>query len=173
MPIENPPASAADRLERQVQRLTAAVAVLGVGFALTVTWGLLPRPEVSASQFTLRDGAGTRRGALALREDGSPTVRLNNAAGRAILYGVVLPDGTPRFRLSDTTGQNRIVLEVTADGSAHARLLDPRGRTGVHAWLAPDGHPSLDVRWGAASRHVTLPDSTGGPESAHRAPRER
>lgn len=160
--MPNPAEPPAGPLERRVQRLTAAVAVLATGFALAVVWALVPRPEVSAARFMLRDAQGAWRGALALREDGSPTVRLNDANGRAMLYGVVLPDGTPRLRLGDSTGRSRVVLEVSPAGEPHAWLLDAKGRTGVHAWLAADGRPALDARWGTSSRHLTLPDSTGG-----------
>lgn len=163
MPNEKPPAPAG-ALERRVERLTAAVAVLATGFALAVAWALVPRPELSASRFMLRDARGTWLGALALREDGSPTLRLNDASGRAIVYGVVLPDGRSRLRLGDAGGRSRIVLELSADGSPHARLLDGNGRTGVHAWLEPNGRPAMDVRWGGAFRHVTLPDSAAGPD---------
>lgn len=162
MPNDNPLPRADGALERRVDRLTAAVAVLSVGFALAVAWALAPRPEVAASRFMLRDGVGRWRGALALDPEGNPTVRLNDAEGRAMLYGIVRADGTPRLRLGDGAGRNRIVLELAADGSPRARLLDANGRTGVQAWLDPDGRPRLDVRWGASFRHFTLPDSTGG-----------
>lgn len=162
MPNENALPRAAGALERRVDRLTAAVAVLAVGFVLAVVWALLPRPEVGAARFMLRDDVGRWRGALALDPEGNPTVRLNDPDGRALLYGVVRSDGTPRFRLSDATGRSRVVLEMSADGSPRAQLLDANGRTGVQAWLDPDGRPRLDVRWGASFRHFTLPDSTGG-----------
>jgi hypothetical protein len=162
MPNENAPLRAAGALERRVDRLTAAVAVLAVGFALAVVWALLPRPELSAARFMLRDDVGRWRGALALDPEGNPTVRLNDPDGRALLYGVVRSDGTPRLRLSDASGRNRVVLEIAVDGSPRAHLLDADGRTGVQAWLEPDGRPRLDVRWGSSFRHVTLPDSTGG-----------
>jgi hypothetical protein len=166
MPNENSTEREAGTLERRVERLTAAVAVLAVGFALAVVWALVPRPEVNASRFMLRDGKGAWRGALAIREDGSPTVRLNDAKGRAILYGAVLPDGTPRFRLSDSTGQSRIVLEIWPTGLPHAQLLDANGRTGVDAWLEPDGRPEMNLRWGRTVRNLTLADSTGGSSAA-------
>jgi hypothetical protein len=162
MPIESPLPRAAGALERRVDRLTAAVAVLAVGFALAVAWALMPRPEVNAARFMLRDGAGRWRGALALDPEGNPTVRLNDPEGRATLYGVVRADGTPRLRLGDAGGRNRIVLELSPDGSPHARLLDGNGRTGVHAWLESDGRPELEARWGGRQRRITLADSAGG-----------
>jgi hypothetical protein len=166
MPNANPSTAPPAPLERRLQRLTAAFAVLAVGFALSIAWNFLPRPEVSASRFMLRGPDGTWRGALALREDGSPTVRLNDAASRARLYGVVLPDGSPRLRLIDGAGRSRLVLELAPDGSPRARLIDEAGRSGLNASLGADGRPVLDVRWGSAFRRITLPDSAGPPETA-------
>lgn len=162
MPNENPTERAAGPLESRVQRLTAAVAVLATGYALIVVWALLPRTELTASHFTLRDARGAWRGALELRDDGSPIFRLNDSTGRAMLYGAVLPNGTPRFRLADPEGRSRIVLEMYPGGVPHAQLLDANGRSGVDAWLEPDGRPELNVRWGRSHRNITLPDSTGG-----------
>ena len=162
MPNENPPERAAGPLERRVERLTAAVAVLATGFALTVVWALVPREELTASHFTLRDAKGAWRGALEIRDDGSPIIRLNDSTGRAMLYGAVLPNGTPRFRLSDAEGRSRLVLEMWPGGVPHAQLLDANGRTGVDAWLEPDGRPELNLRWGKTVRNLTLADSTGG-----------
>lgn len=172
MPNETPPAAPAGPLERRVQRLTAAVAVLAVGFALAVAWALVPRPELDASRFMLRDEHGRWRGALAIDLEGNPTVRLNDVTGRAMLYGVVRADGTPRLRLADSSGRSRIVFEMRAGGTPHAQLLDAAGRTGVHAWLDSTGRPALDVLWGTSFRHVTLPDSTGG-GAARSGPRGR
>jgi hypothetical protein len=165
-----PTGGPAGSLERRVQRLAAAVAVLAVGLALSLLWHFLPHPESNASRFILRDAAGTWRGGLEMSPDGNPTLRLNDARGRAMLYGLVQSDGTPRFRLSDSTGTSRIVLEVYPDGSPHAMLLGTNGRTGIHAWLGAGGQPSLDVRYGPASRHFDLRDSTAAPNA--RSPRD-
>ena len=86
-------------LERRVARMSALVAVLAVGLAIAVAWHFVPRPALDASRFMLRDSVGTWRGALMLREDGSPVIRLNDERSRARLYGVVTPDGRPRLRL--------------------------------------------------------------------------
>ena len=162
MPNEKLTERAAGSLERHVDRLTAAVAVLAIGYLLAIVWALSPRRELTSSHFTLRDAKGAWRGALELRDDGSPIIRLNDSTGRAMLYGAVLPDGTPRFRLADLEGRSRIVLEMQPGGVPHAQLLDENGRTGVDAWLEPDGRPELNVRWGRNIRNLTLPDSTGG-----------
>lgn len=160
MPTDTPARRPPVPLERRVQRLTAAVAALAVGLALAVLWALLPRPALEARAFVLRDVHGAWRGGLVMDPEGNPTLRLNDVNARAILYGVIRDDGTPRLRLSDSTGRSRIALEVFPDGTPHAQLLDANGRTGVHAWLDPDGRPVVDVRWGAAYRRFTLPDST-------------
>ena len=167
MPNENPTERAAGTLERRIDRLTAAVAVLAVGFVLIIVWALVPRRELTASHFTLRDDKGARRGALEIRGDGSPIFRLNDSTGRAMLYGAVQPNGAPRFRLADSRGFSRIVLEMHPGDMPHAQLLDENGRTGVDAWLEPNGRPGLNLRWGKTVRHLTLADSTGGGGRAH------
>lgn len=159
MPDLERPAVSPHPLERRVERLTAAVAVLAVGFALSVLWNLVPRPQLDASRFVLRDAAGRWRGSLEVDPQGLPTIRLNNRAGRATLYGVAFDDGTQRFRLGDSHGDSRLVLEVSPDGSPHLQLVNDEGRTGIHAWLAPTGQPWVDLRWGSVSRSFTLPDS--------------
>lgn len=153
-------------LARRVERLTAAVAVLAVGFALAVAWALAPRPELDAERFLLRDGEGRFRGALALDDEGRPTVRLNDPSGRAMLYGVVREDGTPRLRLGDAAGTSRLVLELEADGTPHARLLDAAGRTAAHAWLDADGRAAIEARRGATVRELTPPDSAAARSAA-------
>jgi hypothetical protein len=170
MTIAPSPAGAPGPLERRVQRLTAAVAVLSVGLALSVLWRFIPQPDLNASRFLLRDSAGTWRGSLEMGYDGSPTMRLNDVRGRAMLYANVLPDGTPRFRLADSSGASRVVLEVYPDGTPHARLLGPTGRTGIHAWLRPSGQPGLDVRWGSVMRSFEIPDSSA--LAATKSPRD-
>lgn len=160
MPNPEPEARLA-ALARRVERLTAAIAVLAVGWLLAVAWALAPRPELDAERFLLRDGAGRFRGALALDDEGCPTVRLNDPSGRAMLYGVVRADGTPRLRLGDAGGVSRIVLELEADGTPHARLCDAAGRTAAHAWLDAEGRPAIEARRGAAVREITPPDSAG------------
>lgn len=153
-------------LARRVERLTAAVAVLAVGLLLVVAWAVAPRPELDAERFLLRDGAGRFRGALALDEEGRPTVRLNDPSGRAMLYGVVRDDGTPRLRLGDAGGTSRLVLELEPDGTPHARLLDAAGRTAAHAWLDAEGRPAIEARRGAAVREITPPDSAAARPAA-------
>ena len=165
------PAASPSPLERRVDRLIAAVAVLAVGLVLSLLWNLLPRPQLDASRFVLRDARGRWRGSLEVDPKGLPTIRLNNAAGRATLYGVAFDDGTQRFRLGDSHGDSRLVLEVEPDGSPHLQLVNDEGRTGIHAWLAPTGQPWVDLRWGSVSRSFTLPDSARAPERER--PRDR
>jgi hypothetical protein len=170
MTIPAPSPATAASLERRVERLTAAVAVLAVGLALSVLWHFVPRPQLDASRFILRGGKGAWRGSLEMDTSGNPVLRLNDANGRAMLYGVVIADGTTRLRLADTTGLSRVVFEVGTDRTPHAWLLDSGGRTGVHARLAADGQPIVELRRGARWRQFTLGDTAAAPET--RSPRD-
>jgi hypothetical protein len=146
-------------LERRVQRLTAAVAVLAVGLALSITGHFLPHPQLDATAFVVRDAAGERRGTLGMDGAGNPELRLNDARGRAMLYGVVIKDGTTRLRLADTTGMSRLVFEVGDDRTPNVWLLDSHGREGLRVRVARENRPIIDMRWGGAWRQVTLNDS--------------
>ena len=164
-----PESSRLAALESRVLRLSAIAAMLGVGLALLWAWNVAPRPALDAERFMLRDSVGTWRGALMLREDGSPVVRLNDRNGRARVYGVVTPDGLPRFRLIDTTGVSRIVLELTAHGGPSIRLADRTGSTRVQVNLDSTGAPWADMRWGLRSRSITPADSLADGSPAKRA----
>ncbi|MBI5170270.1 MAG: hypothetical protein HZA61_12350 [Candidatus Eisenbacteria bacterium] len=144
-------------LERRIARLTAACAVLAAGLAIAVAWHFVPRPALDASRFMLRDSVGTWRGALMLREDGSPVLRLNDERSRARLYGVVTPDGRPRLRLLDSTGVTRTVLELEPSGEPSVRLTGADGRSRVHAGIDSTGSGWAEVR------------GTGGVRSVHSA----
>jgi hypothetical protein len=152
-------------LERRVDRLTAAVAVLGAGLALSVAWHFVPRPQVDASRFVLRDAQGRWRGGLELDPEGNPTVRLNDERERARLFGIVTPDGRARFRLADSTGASRVVFEAEADGRPQAWLIDSRGHTAINARVEGDDRPVATLRWGSAARVFTLADSSAAPEA--------
>lgn len=143
------------RLERRTARLGALVAMLTLGLALSVARWFLPQPAVDASRFMLRDSTGAWRGALMLREDGSPVLRLNDERSRARLYGVVTPDGRPRLRLLDSTGVTRTVLELAADGTPSVRLTDSTGHTAVHAALDSAGSGWAEVHGTGGTRSVS------------------
>jgi hypothetical protein len=128
------------------------VTVLGVGFALLLASHLTPRPQLDAERFVLRDSTRAFRGGLMIREDGSPVIRLNDADGRARLYGVVTPEGMPRLRLTDAAGHHRVVLELGADARPHAKWMDDSGRTRMHLWLDETGEPVWEMRGGAGTR---------------------
>lgn len=154
-------------LERRVERLYALVAVLAVGLGVAVAWHFVPRPALDASRFMLRDSAGTWRGALMLREDGSPVIRLNDERSRARLYGVVTPDGRPRLRLLDSTGTSRTVLELETNGAPSVRLSGADGHSLVHAGVDSAGSGWAEVRGPGGSREVHAP------AAAESAPRRR
>ncbi len=143
------------QLEARVARLGAVAAMLALGLALvTVRW-FVPQPALEASRFMLRDSVGTWRGALMLREDGSPVIRLNDANSRARLYGVVTPDGRPRLRLLDSTGTTRSVLEMEENGTPALRLTDSTGHTAVRAGVDSAGSGWAELHGTGGTRHAT------------------
>ncbi len=146
------------RLERRIMRLSAIAAVLAVGFLLSVITQLLPRPAVDAQRFMLRDSVGTWRGALMMREDGSPVVRLNDSRGKARLYGVVLPDGNPRLRFTDSTGVHRAIIELEQHSFPQVSLLGADGKLRARVSVDSAGHPVAELRWMDRRRVISLGD---------------
>lgn len=155
-------------LERRLERVMAISLLLGVGLALSIVWQFVPRPALDAQRFMLRDSTGTWRGALMLREDGSPVLRLNDAQARARLYGVITPDGRPRLRLTDSSGVHRIILEMNEEGEGHVRLSDSAGRARAQAWVDSLGRGWAELSWGARTEVFTVRDSTtSGPPATN------
>lgn len=149
------------QLERRLMRLSAIAAVLAVGFALSLGSQLLPRPAVEAQRFMLRDSAGGWRGALMMREDGCPVVRLNDTRGKARLYGVVMPDGNPRLRFTDSSGVHRAILELEQHSLPQLSLYARDG--GLRARVSVDsaGRPEAEL-FRSGVRHTILLDDTAG-----------
>ena len=144
-------------LERRLMRLSAIAAVLAVGFVLSLGSQLLPRPALDAQRFILRDSVGGWRGALMMREDGSPVVRVNDARGKARLYGVVLPDGNPRLRLTDSSGVHRAILELEQHSLPQLSLYARDGGLRVRVSVDSAGRPEAEfIR--AGERHTILLD---------------
>ncbi|MFN8588929.1 MAG: hypothetical protein U0704_14130 [Candidatus Eisenbacteria bacterium] len=164
MADESPLEARVARLERRTARLAAIAAMLALALALTIARFFVPQPALDASRFMLRDSIGTWRGALMLREDGSPVLRLNDARSRARFYAVVTPDGRPRVRLLDSTTTTRGVLELEADGSAALRLTDSAGHTAVRAGVDSTGSGWAELHGRAGSRFET----NGTPARARR-----
>ncbi|MEO5988211.1 MAG: hypothetical protein ABIU54_05655 [Candidatus Eisenbacteria bacterium] len=152
------------RLERRITRLTAIASVLALGFVLSILWQLLPKPTLDAQRFMLRDNIGIWRGALMMREDGCPVVRLNDSRGKARLYGVVLPDGNARLRFTDSTGIHRAILELEQHSLPQLSLLDQDGRLRARVAVDSAGHPTAELIWGGQRRMVSLEPA---PEASH------
>src|SRR5947207_507680 len=105
------------RLEARVRWLTAQCSILTLGLLALVAWQFAPRPKViEANAFVLRDREWKARGALGVRRDGSPFLRLNDPAGRERVMLAAREDGRALLRLTDGHDVFRARLE-----------LDPRG----------------------------------------------
>lgn len=137
------------RAERHLLRLRALTLFLSLGFILLLAWQLVPRGTLAAHRIELRDARWQRRGALELREDGSPALRLENAEGRARAMLNVRNDGAVVLRLMDTRGNNRALLALAADGTPALVLQGENGRALIR--LAQEG---------AAAGVITLRDSS-------------
>lgn len=146
-------------LERQYRRLSAIAAVLAVGFALSLLVQLVPRPALDAQRFMLRDSVGTWRGAMMMREDGSPVLRLNDARGKARLYGIVLPDGNPRLRWTDSSGVHRAILELDQQSLPQLSLYSAEGRLRARVAVDAQGRPLAELVQGEQRRVIRLEDS--------------
>jgi hypothetical protein len=126
------------RLEARVRWLTALCSFLTLGLVALAAWQFAPRPKVvEANAFVLRDAQWHRRGELALREDGSPMLRLNNAAGRERLMMFARERGEVVIRLSDSEDVYRARLALEEGGQPRLLLAGPDGQT--RASLAPVG----------------------------------
>lgn len=147
------------QLERRFMRLSAIAAVLGLGFVLSLGSQLLPRPALDAQRFILRDSVGGWRGALMMREDGCPVIRLNDTRGKARLYGVLLPDGNPRLRLTDSSGVHRIVMELDRNALPHLTMHARDGGLRVRVSVDSAGRPEAELFRDGVRHTVLLDDS--------------
>lgn len=155
------------RLENGQRRTQGVLAMLVVGWLVTLVWMLAPRPRLDAREFALRDSTGARRGALMMRNDGSPVVRLDDRAGRPRLYGVVLPDGNPRLRLTDSAGVHRVVLEIDEGHHPRLRLSGADGRMRAQVFVTDADRAVLELGWGSRLEVITPRDSSAErPDSA-------
>lgn len=132
------------RLEARVRWLTALCSFLTLGLLALAAWQFAPRPRVvEANAFVLRDAQWRRRAELGLREDGSPMLRLNSAAGRERLMLFARESGEAVIRLTDTRDVFRARLALDAQGEPLLQLLGPDGRT--RAALDPSGLHYVEV----------------------------
>ncbi len=128
------------RLEARVRWLTALCFLLTIGLLALVAWQFVPRARVvEANAFVLRDAQWRRRGALALREDGSPMLRLDNAAGRERVMISAREDGRTVIRLTDGHDVFRARFELDRSGHPVMLMSDADGKTRLT--LAPLGAP--------------------------------
>jgi len=126
------------RLEARVRWLTALCSFLTLGLLALIAWQFVPRPKViEANAFVLRDHDWRRRGELGLREDGSPMLRLNSAAGRERVMFSARDDGRTVLRFTDGKDVYRARLELDAGGQPLLQMSGPDGRTRVA--IAPLG----------------------------------
>jgi hypothetical protein len=133
------------RLEAQVRWLTALCSFLTLALLSLTVWQFVPRPKVvEANAFVLRDQQWRRRGELGLRADGSPLLRLNNAAGRERIMLSAREEGRTVLRLSDDHDVFRLRVELDPQGAPRLLMSADDGKPRVS--LAPPGMPEGGVR---------------------------
>jgi hypothetical protein len=150
--ITNEPTSGAlaervARLERSNQRLYGVVVLLIAAAALQTFWHFLPTPGiVVAKRFMLRPPSGPVRAELALWDDGTPALRLNNDRGEARAILALRRDGNLGLRLTDDHFNNRLELNVGPDGTPRVGLSGPDGKSRADLWVdaANSGHVTVD-----------------------------
>ncbi|OGF12860.1 MAG: hypothetical protein A2W00_04010 [Candidatus Eisenbacteria bacterium RBG_16_71_46] len=133
-------------LERRARRLEALVAILAVGYLVLLAWRLLPRPEMSAQKFSVRDRGGMIRAELSLGDGGTPSLRLNDAAGKARAMLLLRADGSTTLRFTDARGENRAQLLLRPDGSPLLRLSGPGDDALTEVQTVEGGAPALLLR---------------------------
>lgn len=130
-----------DRLERLNRRLSGIAGMLVAGFVLLLMWQLMPRPEIEAQRFMLRDQQGRWRGALMVSSDGSPVLRLNGRDAKPRFFAVAPFEGGVRLRLTDSLGYHRAQLDVAAsNGTAFLRLNAADGSRHAEIAVARNGY---------------------------------
>jgi len=144
------PASLSDplaRLEARVRWLTTLCSFLTLGLIALAAWQFAPRDKVvEAHAFVLRDREWNRRGELGLREDGSPMLRLNNAAGRERVMLFARDNGQVALRLSDNEEEYRARLALEqGTGQPYLQLAGPDGHSRVTLGPVGTEHSGIHV----------------------------
>lgn len=95
--------------------------------------------------FILSDGAGIRRLGLAITNDGTINLILNDTSKKSKCRIAVGSDGEPRIVLHDKRGEARVSLMVANDGMCAVELFDQEGQSHVVFVVDDEGHADAAV----------------------------
>jgi hypothetical protein len=131
------------RLEARLTRQRRLTMVLTLALGATMVAAAAPPvpKQLLASAFVLVDDAGKPRGQLALTEDGSATLLVQNATGTGDVGLVVSPSGASALRLRGPKGT--AALELADDGGAELRANQAFAKTAVSVGLDPVRGPKI------------------------------
>ena len=146
-PGTDSPSDPLARLEARVRWLTTLCSFLTLGLVALAAWQFAPRAKVvEANAFVLRDHDWNRRGELGLREDGSPMLRLNNAAGRERIMLFARENGQAVLRFSDKSEEYRARFALEEDsGNPYLMMAGPDGHSRVTLGPVGTGHSGVNV----------------------------
>lgn len=161
------------RLERQ-NRLMKCAAVAAIGLFVTLGQAK-PSDTIRARAFVLVDEAGKALGALAVRDDGHPSLVLSGDDSVAVIEfskgGVprlVLTDGTRQVSLANHAGGGLGLRIKSEDGMAEV-MVTPAGskvllktQPGPEQMMAALGATKADAMVSADSKHGSVILGTSG-----------
>ena len=154
------------------RRAWLLLALAGGALAVSGAAGPPAARELRATKVVLTDPSGAVRGTLGVEADGTPALRLNDAAGverlaaavsgagpsvslyagdRKSAVKLVVESGVPRLALSDPTGTDRLWAAV--------RLGSP-----VVQFIAPDGAPRCGLATMNDDRGLAIVTGSKEPE---------
>jgi hypothetical protein len=145
-----------DRLERENRRLRRFGNMTFVGLALVlgataaVFWysgrfglaGGVPE-NLTAHQFTIRDGHGVARGTWGLAEDGTIRLQLSDLRGTPRVRLSLLADGSSGLSFSDTSDKKLVVLGALPDQSTSFVMSDRAGVPRAVLGMSSNGSSNL------------------------------
>lgn len=157
------------RIERENRRMKMVgalmLALIAGVFLLAQTTPPTVQETVMAKSFTLVDGSGNIRAALAVKDDGSAGLRYYDLEGKPRAFFDIgadgspylgffkdgkpratfstLADGTPGLWVYDKDGEGRAFLCTNEDGSPGLSLFDKDGKVRGAFGVLADGTPTL------------------------------
>ncbi len=129
-----------------VTTLLGMAVMLGVTVAVFIYSGSLGAgvpQNITARQFTIRDGKGTSRGTWGIADDGTIRLMLSDAGGRPRVRLSVLPEGGSGLSFADSADHKLVVLGALPDQSTSFVMSDNQGVPRAVLGMSPNGSANL------------------------------